>query len=214
MGQINNFIFDIDGTLIDTFDMYMPPMITILRQHGYHITPKDELPTMKKLFGITGADALRIFGVRPDERATIQKEWIAATYKRKKLVKVIDQVPKALAALAKVKGNHLAVATSKLRHEYETHFAPEYPFARLFEVAITSSDTIKHKPDPEPLLAAIAKLKAAPENCVYVGDTINDQKAARAAGIKFAGALYGSANPESIANADYPLRSPMDLLKI
>ena len=54
MGQINNFIFDIDGTLIDTFDMYMPPMITILRQHGYHIAPEDELATMKKLFGITG----------------------------------------------------------------------------------------------------------------------------------------------------------------
>lgn len=214
MGQINNFIFDIDGTLIDTFDMYMPPMITILRQYGYHIAPEDELPTMKKLFGITGADALRIFGVRSDERETIQKEWIKATYKRKNLVKVIDQVPEALAALAKVKGNHLAVATSKLRHEYETHFVPEYPFARFFEVAITSSDTVKHKPDPAPLLAAIAKLKVAPENCVYVGDTINDQKAAQAAGIKFAGALYGSANPESIADADYPLHSPMDLLKI
>ena len=52
MTKINTFIFDIDGTLIDTFDMYMPAMVETLRKHGYPV--KDEQATMKHLFGITG----------------------------------------------------------------------------------------------------------------------------------------------------------------
>lgn len=213
MSQINTFIFDIDGTLIDTFDMYMPAMVNTLRKHGYQIAPEDELPTMKKLFGITGVDALKIFGVRPDEIAPIQKEWFDAAYERENYVKVIDQVPEALAKLAAVNGNKLGVATSKLQDEYD-HFKQQYDFAKLFDSAITSSDTKKHKPDPEPILAAVKKMGSTPEQSVYVGDTINDLKAAKAAGVKFAGALYGSANPDAIKDADYPLTTPMDLLKI
>ena len=33
--MIKNYIFDIDGTLINTIDMYMPAMIEILEKHGY-----------------------------------------------------------------------------------------------------------------------------------------------------------------------------------
>ena len=46
MTKINTFIFDIDGTLIDTFDMYMPAMVETLRKHGYPV--KDEQATMKQ----------------------------------------------------------------------------------------------------------------------------------------------------------------------
>ena len=37
--KIENFIFDIDGTLIDTIDMYMPAMIDTLAQHGHPVAP-------------------------------------------------------------------------------------------------------------------------------------------------------------------------------
>lgn len=53
-----------------------------------------------------------------------------------------------------------------------------------------------------------------PAQTVYVGDTINDLKAAKAAGVKSAAALYGSANPASIMGADFLLHEPADLLKI
>lgn len=213
MSQINTFIFDIDGTLIDTFDMYMPAMVTVLRKHGYKIAPEDEVPTMQRLFGITGVDALKIFGVRPAEIPEIQAEWTELTHQRQNYVTVLDQIPEALAKLAAVDGNQLGVATSKMKKEYD-RFTKQYDFANYFTTAITSADTTKHKPDPEPILAAVEKMGAKPEQSVYVGDTINDLKAAKAAGVKFAGALYGSANPDAIKDADYPLVTPMDLLKI
>lgn len=38
MTKIHNFIFDIDGTLIRTFDMYMPALFAVLARHGYSFT--------------------------------------------------------------------------------------------------------------------------------------------------------------------------------
>ncbi|MDO4902761.1 MAG: HAD-IA family hydrolase [Limosilactobacillus sp.] len=213
MSQVNTFIFDIDGTLIDSFDMYMPSMIEILRRHGYEIAPEDEDTIMKKYFGITGLDALKLFGVKPEEIELIHDEWVVESDKRRDFTKALDQIPEALDALSKVPGNRLAVATSKLRDEYE-YFEKQYDFAKHFEVAIASEDTEKHKPSPDPILAALDRMGVKPENAVYVGDTINDLLAAKAAGVKFAGANYGSVNPSEIKDADYLLDSPMDLLKI
>lgn len=210
--KMQNFIFDIDGTLIDTLDMYMPAMIQTLRKHGYHVAPEDEEETMHRLFGITGVDALRIFGVKEEDIALMVKEWFALSYQREDRTKILPGIPEALQSLAD-QGKNLAVATSKLQSEYD-HFKKQFAFSKLFDTVITSDDTSKHKPDPEPILAAIDKMGADPETSVYVGDTINDLKAAKAAGIKFAGVLYGSANPDAIKDADFPLATPADLLKI
>lgn len=210
--KMQNFIFDIDGTLIDTLDMYMPAMIEVLRKHGYPVAPEKEEETMHRLFGITGVDALRIYGVKEADIAPMVKEWFALSYQREDRVKILTGIPETLQTLA-TQGKQLAVATSKLRSEY-AHFKKQFAFAQLFDTVITSDDTAKHKPDPEPLLAAMKKMGADPATAVYVGDTINDLKAAQAAGIKFAGALYGSADPDSIRKADFPLTTPADLLKI
>lgn len=212
--KITNFIFDIDGTLIDTLEMYMPAMIETLRKHGYQVAPEDEEATMHRLFGITGVDALKIFGVKGQDIAPMVKEWFALSYQREDRVKVLPGIPAALKELASRPGTQLAIATSKLRSEYDGHFAKQFAFAKLFDIVITSSDTTKHKPDPEPILAALKKMGAQPDSAVYVGDTINDLKAAHAAGVKFAGALYGSANPQEIKDADFPLTKPADLLQI
>ena len=49
---------------------------------------------------------------------------------------------------------------------------------------------------------------------VYVGDTVNDLLAAHAAGIKFAAALYGSGDKDKLADADFMLTSPEQLLDL
>lgn len=211
--KMKNFIFDIDGTLIDTFDMYMPAMIDTLAKYGYPIASDKVEQTKKDLFGITGKDALRLAGISEDEIPAIQKDWFALAYQRADRAKVIAGIPEMLNTLANREGIKIAIATSKLADEYQD-FVQKYDFAKLFKVAITSADTNKHKPAPDPILAAMDKMGADPATTVYVGDTINDMKAAHAAGAKFAGALYSSANPDSIKDADFPLMKPADLLEI
>lgn len=212
--KIENFIFDIDGTLIDTIDMYMPAMIDTLAQHGHPVAPDKVEQTKHDLFGITGRDALRLTGISEEEIPEMLKDWFDLAYQRADQAKVIEGIPEMLNTLANREDAKIAIATSKLADEYQEYFINKYDFAKLFKVAITSADTKKHKPAPDPILAAMNKMGADPATTVYVGDTINDMKAAHAAGAKFAGALYSSANPDSIKDADFPLMKPADLLEI
>ena len=212
--KIENFIFDIDGTLIDTIDMYMPAMIDTLAQHGHPVAPDKVEQTKHDLFGITGRDALRLAGISEEEIPEMLKDWFDLAYQRADRANVIDGIPDMLNTLANREDAKIAIATSKLADEYQEYFVNKYDFAKLFKVAITSADTKKHKPAPDPILAAMNKMGADPATTVYVGDTINDMKAAHAAGAKFAGALYSSANPDSIKDADFPLMKPADLLEI
>lgn len=212
--KIENFIFDIDGTLIDTIDMYMPAMIDTLAQYGHPVAPDKVEQTKHDLFGITGRDALRLAGISEEEIPEMLKDWFDLAYQRADRAKVIEGIPEMLNTLANREDAKIAIATSKLADEYQEYFVNKYDFAKLFKVAITSADTKKHKPAPDPILAAMGKMGADPATTVYVGDTINDMKAAHAAGAKFAGALYSSANPDSIKDADFPLMKPADLLKI
>lgn len=212
--KIENFIFDIDGTLIDTLDMYMPAMIDTLAQHGHPVAPDKVEQTKHDLFGITGQDALRLAGISEEEIPEMLKDWFDLAYQRADRAKVIEGIPEMLNTLANREDAKIAIATSKLADEYQEYFVNKYDFAKLFKVAITSADTKKHKPAPDPILAAMNKMGADPATTVYVGDTINDMKAAHAAGAKFAGALYSSANPDSIKDADFPLMKPADLLEI
>ena len=212
--KIENFIFDIDGTLIDTIDMYMPAMIDTLAQHGHPVAPDKVEQTKHDLFGITGRDALRLAGISEEEIPEMLKDWFDLAYQRADQAKVIEGIPEMINTLANREDAKIAIATSKLADEYQEYFVNKYDFAKLFKVAITSADTKKHKPAPDPILAAMNKMGADPATTVYVGDTINDMKAAHAAGAKFAGALYSSANPDSIKDADFPLMKPADLLEI
>jgi len=61
--------------------------------------------------------------------------------------------------------------------------------------AIVGRGTVDaHKPDPEPLLAAIRALDVSPSRALFVGDTERDERTAQAAGVPF---QYASAFAES-----------------
>lgn len=213
--QIKNFIFDIDGTLIDTKEMYMPAMMDVLADHGYPIPKEEQEAAMTKWFGITGDDALRDAGVPEEEIPILQKDWNERCQGRTNLIKVIPGIPETLRKLHDRPDTTIAIATSKRHQEYYSQFENIYDFAKLFSVHILADDTKKHKPDGEPITAAMTKMSNVdPAATVYVGDTINDELAAHNAGVKFAGALYCSAMPDKIADVDFPLEQPEDLLKI
>ena len=215
MASINNFIFDIDGTLIDSYDMYMPPMFTTLAKHGIHFSPAEEKKIGKLAFGITGSDALKMLKIDPKKIPVIQQEWFKQAFQRADAVKAFPGIAETLDKLAQRQGSHLAIGTSKRKPEYNQYFADRFFFAGLFDEVVTSDMINEGKPAPDMVEKAIADLGVNPDQAVYVGDTINDLKAAHAAGVPFAAALYGSVNPDSIKDqADFQLHTPADLLKI
>jgi HAD superfamily hydrolase (TIGR01509 family) len=65
----------------------------------------------------------------------------------------------------------------------------EFELNRYFSVCICSEDAHRRKPDPAPLRLALRRLKASPEETVYVGDSPEDIEMARRAGVRSIGVL-------------------------
>ena len=79
---MKNFIFDVDGTLINTYEMYMPAMIDVLAKYGYTYSPEEAERMKHDLFGITGKDALVISQIPEDQREAILADWFKLSYER------------------------------------------------------------------------------------------------------------------------------------
>ena len=63
--------------------------------------------------------------------------------------------------------------------------------AAAFDVVVGGDTTPRSKPDPAPLLEALRVLDQDGEGAVMVGDSPNDLRAGRAAGLHTVAALYG-----------------------
>ncbi|MRN06514.1 HAD family hydrolase [Lactobacillus sp. 0.1XD8-4] len=214
MTKLKNFIFDIDGTLINTCNMYMPALFVTLKKNGYYFSASQIKELKKRIYGLAATNALEYLGVPHSEVKIINREWLRAAYQNFNEVKIFNGIPDVLRKMAADPDNHLAIVTSKTEREYQQYFQDKYDFASVYSVVVTADKTNRHKPDSEPIVYAMKEMKANPRETIYIGDMQTDLLAAHRAGIKFAGALYGSINPEALKKADYLLRSPRDLLKI
>jgi pyrophosphatase PpaX len=86
---------------------------------------------------------------------------------------------------------------------------------RLMRTIVTWDDTERHKPHPDPLLLAAARLGVSPETCWYVGDSTHDMAAARAADMRAIAAAWGPyPRAELAALAGVVLDAPGDLLAL
>ncbi len=196
-------IFDVDGTLLDSFEANFILFQRLMDAAGY---PQPTLETYRPVFHRTLHDAIQILANTNDEDET------------KRIQDCIEKIDAPPASLSDGVGETiemlskdylLAVATSRIKA-----YAFEPPFnmlERYFKIAVAYEDTEKHKPDPEPLLLAAKQLGVAPEECVYVGDVRNDFDAAHAAGMKFI--LYSQESADWAPVYTQQFRKIPDLLR-
>ena len=117
-----------------------------------------------------------------------------------------------LSACSRSRGVTSDASASKSRDAVDLAFALQAP-PIVFDALVTIEDTTRHKPHPEPVLLAIARLGASPADAVYVGDAPYDIEAARAAGCAAVGVTWGAASAQALhaAGADAVATSPAEL---
>jgi len=88
-----------------------------------------------------------------------------------------------------------------------------FGLADSFSACVYSEDASRKKPHPAALTLALKRLRAEPEECVYVGDSAEDIEMARRAGVRPIGVLGPFPTAERIraAEPDLLLRSIRDL---
>ena len=207
MKTYKHLVFDIDGTIIDSAKINMLSLQETVRELRGEVMPLEELYFS---FGIPGIRAMEILGF--PEPAEALQAWIKnySVYAERLGMPLFPGMREVLEKLHE-EGLSLGIITSKLREEYDDHFGRR-GLLDLFPCAVTSSDTPKGKPYPDPMLEYLRRTEAEPEEVIYFGDTAYDMDCARAAGVDHGLVLWGCLNPDGI-EATYRLERVEDLLQ-
>lgn len=208
-------LFDLDGTLIDSrADLATAVNLT---RADYDLAP---LP-VDQVAGFVGEGmqvlvkrAIPEAGTRLADAVTRTREHYA-----RHLLDETRLYPGAAEALASLRqaGCGLAVVSNKPT-EFLAPILAGLGVTPLFEALLGGGSTARLKPDPEPLLHALACLTAAPAESWVVGDHFTDLEAGRRAGLRRCYCRYGFGDPrqepyDAVADApaDWPrlLASPL-----
>jgi phosphoglycolate phosphatase len=96
---------------------------------------------------------------------------------------------------------------------FTTPLLKKLDFLKYFSFVLSGDSLPAQKPDPLPLLHSCKQLGVEPVNALFVGDSSNDVKAARAAQIRVVCVPYGYNHGQDIrdANPDLIINTLMDL---
>lgn len=176
------YLFDLDGTLIDT-----APDINAALNHalGSHGLPGFTEALTRHWVG-HGARALIVQalaqrGLDPDPTEAILEVFL--DHYRAHIAdrsRPYPGVERALAAL-RSRGSRLAVVTNKLSHLSEPLLA-ELGLDGYFDIIVCGDTAAAPKPAPDPAFFACSALALSPADALFVGDSEADVACARAAG--------------------------------
>jgi HAD superfamily hydrolase (TIGR01509 family) len=211
--QRNVFVFDLDGTLVDSVYQHVLAWQEAMEDAGIELSVWRIHRRMGMSGGLFVGALLREIG-RPVEAelvARLQQAHAQAYRRRAGQVRLLPGARELLAHLTRA-GVPWAVATSGLKTAAE-------PTLKLLEVpagvpVVTRDQVERAKPDPDLFLAAAERLGADVADAVVVGDSVWDLLAARRARALGIGLLSGGYGREELerAGAYRVYDDPADLL--
>lgn len=205
MGRYKCIIFDIDGTILNTERMNLVPLQRLIREElGLEIDYEDLL----KYKAYAGKRTIEELGFKDIDKS--YSKWVEYVNNFEEGAVLYEGVSEVIKTLNSM-GIICAIASSKMKNQYEIDFGPT-GLNDYIKCKVLAEDTERHKPYPDPLLKVSQILNINPKDCIYIGDTIFDFKATKAAGMDFGIALWGADNLEGI-KADFNFNEPNDILK-
>lgn len=201
-------LFDLDGTLLDTLEDLYLAVNQALEAFGL------PLRTRAQVRAFVGNGAARLMQLAmPGREDDPPLERILPVFKE-----IYDRIcrdhtcpypgiPEALQRLQQL-GYPMAVVSNKpdtaVKELCRVHFEPYITVAR------GDVDGVPRKPAPDMPVAAAAALGAAPENCIYIGDSEVDVLTARNAAMTCLTVTWGFRDEPQLlsAGAEHLLREP------
>jgi len=204
-------LFDLDGTLIDSGAMILSSF-----RHATRTVLAREIADEELVSAVGGAtiyEQMRTFDPeRVDELVEVYREHNTPLHDD---LQAFDGVHDLL-ALLRSQGRKLGIVTAKRRRTVDLAFAV-LDLEPYFGAVVTAEDTERHKPDPEPVREALARLGSKAADAAFVGDSPFDVAAGKAAGVFAVGVSWGGLHSEERlreAGADTVVHSPAELLDV
>ena len=211
----STFIFDLDGTLLDTV-----PDLTLLTNR---ILQDVGAPThtQEEILSYVGSGVRRLIylalpeNTLQDVQAKAMNLWNEHFHEYWEHTEPFVGIEDMLSALIE-DDCKLAVVSNKLQEGVDVIMERKLP--GYFKVQLGECERVPRKPDPTGIELAISMLDATPDETVYIGDSPGDVKAGRNAGCATAVVLWGYHDRQDFFNEDaipdYFLNSPKDILNL
>jgi phosphoglycolate phosphatase len=208
-------IFDLDGTLVDSVPDLAFTIDRTLLDLGFNpageVRVRDWLGNgasklVERALRFAGADVakthergLAVFMGHFNEQFTSRSRLYSG---------VLEALPALVA-----KGRMLAICSNRPSHLIKP-LLDHLHIGDYFSAWVGGDDLPVKKPDPAPLLHTAKKMGALPEDCLVVGDSINDVYSARSARMAVAAVNYGYNYGEDISasHPDLMIGSILELL--
>lgn len=190
MSEIKGVLFDLDGTLIDTYDLILSSMrYTMDHYIGDDFTDEFLMkgvgtPLWNQMLDFAGGPGNE---EQADEMTAYYRAYNDAAHDEhaKSFPGILEMVDRLHEA-----GMRTAVVTGK-RHTLAVHGLELFGMGDKMEFVLGSDDCAQHKPQPGPVLDGCAKLGLDPSECVYVGDSPYDIASGNAAGCTTVAVTWG-----------------------
>jgi len=182
-GDFAGYIFDLDGTLVDTMPLHYRAWDTAMRAVGLNAPLDEEL-----FYSLGGVPTKRVaeliaahYGLTVDIHAVFDhKEALFVELQADaKLIEPVVEIARRMALTHPVSiasGGPRVIVRGMLKL---TGLAP------LFPVVITPEDVMHGKPAPDMFLLAAQRMGVAPEKCLVFEDAEPGMRAAEAAGMQW-----------------------------
>jgi HAD superfamily hydrolase (TIGR01509 family) len=194
------WIFDLDGTLVDTVETRIISWLRTFQEYGI---PADR----DQVAGLIGSDGRRLARVVAEAAGMASDSPREEEIDRRSgdVFSALNADPRVLPGaheLLNFLDEHRlrwAIATSSRRRQVDASVNALKLSSR--PMIIDGSNVEHAKPAPDLLLFAARELGVDPSRCCYVGDAVWDMQAAAAAGMPAIGVVSGSATAAQLAEA-------------
>lgn len=207
MKKYKAIIYDIDGTILNTLNMNMYPLMKIIEEEKGEVWSFEEVMKFASYPGMKVMEALQI-----ENKEETYARWVSYVNAYEEGATLYDGFQEVFEQCAT---HHIlqAIVSAKTRKQYDIDIVSK-GIDRYMSAVVLAEDTDKHKPDPEPLLLCMEKLHLQKSEVIYIGDALLDYEAAKKAHIDFGYATWGSVSCQGIEDPAYILNEPKDLLKL
>jgi HAD superfamily hydrolase (TIGR01549 family) len=214
--RIQAILFDVDGTLSDTDDVYIEKLKNVLQAFSLFFPGKDLARMARRFIMAIEAPGNFLIGLPDaiglDDEIFALVDFLARhSHPKPKEHQVVPGVREMLIELSL----QYPLAVVSARDEHSTRmFLDNTQLSQYFQ-CVATAQTCKHtKPYPDPLFWAAQQLRVPVDACLMVGDTTVDIRAGKAAGTQTMGVLCGFGEKAELVNkgADMILESTADLV--
>jgi phosphoglycolate phosphatase len=189
-------LFDLDGTLLDTFNDIALALKRAFADHGL---PAPGAQAVRTMIGrgaptlVERASAAQGLTLDAQAKAQILERFFHHYGRLQETdecgAQAFPGVPQGLRSLHAA-GVPLGIVTNK-QQRFAQGLLQRLALAPYVKVVVGGDTCERRKPDPQPLLYAAGQLSSSAEHTLMVGDSVNDVTAARAAGMPVVCVPYG-----------------------